>query len=200
VAPGVSRSVMMRIPGNRSAASATNRSNGPNATRMCGRSASISPIASVSFVAPGVSSHWPRRSPQRLSDPSSLPPPHAQRPTHGYSQSFRRKTTTRRAPAPGNARPSASGYPYCHSSSACDGSSCVDPRHHGGDEDEAPMSDAAMMSFSRSRLRDANAAATSGGRGCCRRARRADRMIMTSRSTDPRTRCDLGSFLDRSSP
>ena len=41
VAPGASRSVTIRIPGNRSRASATRSSNGPNATRMCGRSASI---------------------------------------------------------------------------------------------------------------------------------------------------------------
>src|SRR5439155_15963896 len=36
VAPGVSRSVTMRIPGNRSAASATSASKGPKTTRNCG--------------------------------------------------------------------------------------------------------------------------------------------------------------------
>ena len=41
LAPGASRSVMMRIPGKRSAASATSSANGPKTTSACGRSTSI---------------------------------------------------------------------------------------------------------------------------------------------------------------
>ncbi len=119
MAPGASRSVTIRIPGNRSAAIATNRSNGPNTTRMCGRSASICPIASASFVAPGVSSH----SAETAARFSAMQRPgvarHAhdlQRPAHGYSQSFRLNTKYSAVDAT-TIIPSASGYPTVQSSS-----------------------------------------------------------------------------------